>query len=808
MPTTVSSPPPAIVPDRDARGAIQEALGRIAPLWPLKHFVAVNPFLGLLDRPFAEACELLQRTAGAAPVQTPAEYRAAFERGEITTADLAAVADETWTVERLLAVLDDPDTARETLSPVLTVAEELDADLPHAHWSRFVVDEISKWCGVYFDENQTTWQAPGRAEGLFAMWRAAAAIDHNPEAFGLKGFRAHVAALPTDPDAVIAAGLAQIAPPGVAWADFLHRQLLSIAGWAGYAQYLAREDALRGKTNCLLRDLLAVRLVYDTALHAAFGAEPNFRANWHRAHPHPRSSPSLAALVRWQAAYETGYQRQLAAQLTQGTTPEPSRPASARPDFQAIFCIDVRSEVLRRHVEAAAPNAQTLGFAGFFGFPVAHRRGIETAATARCPVLLVPPVESDDAMTPAEIPATRAKLAAAGAWKAFQNSAISCFSFVEAVGLAFAPALARHQAKTRHACARVAPRITTDLPLERRVDLAEGALRNMSLTRNFARLVLVCGHGSTSTNNPYASGLDCGACGGHAGDVNARLAAATFNDPDVRHGLAARGIEIPADTRFLAGLHHTTTDEVTLFDDPNLPATHGADLAQLRTALEQAGAACRAERAAALGLDAATTADANTLLASLRHRAQDAAQVRPEWGLANNAAIVAAPRRRTSGLNLGGRVFLHDYNPAEDPEDKVLTLILNAPVVVASWINLQYYASRVDPDRYGAGDKTLHNIVGGLGALEGNSGDLRVGLPLQSIHDGHRFRHEPRRLSVFIEAAPGRIERVLQRHPDVERLFRHGWIHLFALQGSTVWQRHGTSWFDALAHEPAARPSA
>ena len=301
----------------------------------------------------------------------------------------------------------------------------------------------------------------------------------------------------------------------------------------------------------------------------------------------------------------------------------------------------------------------------------------------------------------------------------------------------------------------------------------------MSLVGNFARLVLVSGHGSESANNPYASGLDCGACGGHAGDVNARLAAQTLNDPLVRARLAAQGLVLPADTVFLAGLHNTTTDDLVLFDLDRLPESHRTDVARLRDALGRAGAAARRERAPALGL--ADWPD-DQLDTAVRARAVDIAQVRPEWGLANNAALVAAPRRRTAALKLDGRVFLHDYEASTDPDDKVLTLILCAPVVVASWINLQYYASRIDPARYGSGNKVLHNVVGGLGVLEGNGGDLKVGLPLQSIHDGKVFTHEPRRLAVYIEAAPERIKSVLEQNPSIRQLFDHEWLHLFSLQ--------------------------
>ena len=768
---------------------LSEVLSRIPPLWPLKHFVAVNPFVGLLNRPFAQACGTFQKATGSLPLLTPREYRDLWTRGTITASDLASVCDADWTPGRLIDAVR-PDAG--TLSWALpTFADFLDGQTPESHWSPLVIEEISKWCAVAFDQNQTTWRTPWAEAGLYSGWKAAAGLDLNPETLGLRGFRRFVDALPDDSLECIRSCVQRVSPTADL-ADFLHRQLVTVSGWAGYLQYRVREDAMRGRRNDALQDLLAIRLAFDAALQAAFGDQPGIAEGWRAVRASPLDPVLVEALVRWQLAYETGYQRHLAQLLTTPSTPQ----VAERPLVQAIFCIDVRSEVFRRNLEAALPGLQSIGFAGFFGFPVVHTPAAGEVGS-RCPVLLVPPVESCDDLTECELRSRRGANAEAEAWRAFQNSAASCFSFVETAGFGFAQSLNRPSAGAFPTCGSPRPVLRSGdvTALETRANLAEGALRNMSLTRNFARLVLICGHGSQSANNPYASGLDCGACGGHSGDVNARLAAAALNDPEIRQRLNSRGISIPEDTCFVAGIHNTTTDVVTVFDRTDLPDSHAEDLVSLGRALSQAGRTARKERSGMLG----TGADSNAgILEAFARRAADISEVRPEWGLANNAAFVAAPRERTAAHNLDGRVFLHDYDAAADPDCKVLTLILCAPVVVASWINLQYYGSRVNPDLLGSGNKVLHNVLGGIGVVEGNGGDLRVGLPLQSIHDGQRFVHEPRRLSVFIEAEPHKITQVLEAHPSVRQLFDHGWIHLFCLQGGYCQRYASAGWKPVL----------
>ncbi len=767
--------------------SILGALERIPPLWPLTHFVAVNPYLGLTPHPFEEACMMVHRATGTLPLQSPKEYLDALHEGIILLDDLRTAAGDAWTAERLIEVLEQADLASMG-SALSTCAGFLDSLDPHSHWEVLVVDEISKWCAVTYDQNQTTWNSPWKSMDLFSAWRDAATHDYSPEANGLRGFRDFVRSLPQSADEVIEHCMRLLEQPHVEPLDFMHRQLMTVSGWAGYLQYRVREATLRGGQSRELRDLLAIRLAYDAALFSALVNDGTRRSAWRRCRTDSRDAELVAALTRWQLAYEHGYQRQLAGML--GRTAADA--AAQRPPVQAVFCIDVRSERFRRHLESKLPGLQTLGFAGFFGFPISHQKAHSERLEARCPVLLVPPLHCPEPLSDAEQQQAAVHRKSKRAWKAFQNSATSCFSFVESLGLGFvAPLLGL--GRSGSCCSATHLPALSELPTTTLVQMAEGALRNMSLTRNFARLVMICGHGSHSRNNPYASALDCGACGGHAGDVNARLAAMTLNDPVIRRLLADKGIGIPEDTVFIAGLHDTLSDEVTGLDLERLPESHLADWEALQAACSAAGRATREERADSLGLGNESPA---TLDRAIRARGNDMSQVRPEWGLANNAALVVAPRSRTAGVNLKGRVFLHDYDAAADADHEVLRLILSAPVVVASWINLQYYASRVDPVNFGSGDKALHNVLGGIGVMEGNGGDLRSGLPLQSIHDGSKFVHEARRLSVFIEAPRESLTRVLAELPEVRRLFDGGWIHLLALEGPSAYRYRGGAWVE------------
>jgi len=321
--------------------------------------------------------------------------------------------------------------------------------------------------------------------------------------------------------------------------------------------------------------------------------------------------------------------------------------------------------------------------------------------------------------------------------------------------------------------------------------VAETALRTMGLTHGFAPVVVFCGHGATTTANPHAASLNCGACGGNRGGPNARTLAAILNDSEVRAELMGRGIIIPGPTWFAAAEHDTTLDTVQLLDRHLAPPEAAARLAVLEAQLEVSGSQNADERLLRLP----DTGRRRSGRAEASRRAGDWAQTRPEWGLARNAAFIVAPRVLTRGLDLDGRAFLHSYDPDGDQDGAALETILTAPMVVAHWINSQYYFSSVDPVVFGAGDKTLHNPVAGLGVLSGGDGDLRVGLPWQSVGVGSDLFHVPVRLLTVVQAPRDRVDAVIARNPVLGELFGGSWVHLVAGEGPHDWRRwQHTGW--------------
>jgi len=752
---------------------IDAAAETVGSAWPLHSFVTANPLAGFEDQPFHEAVEEAERVLGGDGYPNADVFRRAWEDGRIDPDVLeAALAERGY------------DADPEALLDRMAATESVDGD-EHADSATDRVDAIlTKWLSAFLDQGRAEWPMPDREQGFYAAFRAVAPHDGDvPDANSL-------ADLPDDPVDAIRTCLD--AYPVGQWADIFEFQLAALPGWTGFvAQRAADGDDWQSAYPISLSGYLAVRLVLADRLDAPIEPAVAFadRGTTDDAVPLPEV---------WLTAWEATYRDELVDTLSDESAALADAADDGRPDAQLVFCIDTRSEVIRRHVEAAG-DYETHGYAGFFGVPMRYEAYDSDVAVDACPPIL-------DAQHRVRDRPTRPTAAARDEYdrwhgaletgervlKALKSNAATAFSFVESAGAGYGVALAaRTLLPTRfHGLRRALGERAPDthefcdptveynpdsihalregLTLEERVEYAATAFDLMGWEQ-FARVVVFTGHASETTNNPFASSLDCGACAGNPGGPNARVLAALCNDEAVRDELRDRGIDVPADTVFVAGEHNTTTDEVDLYAD-DVPESHAADIDRLRADLDTARAGAAAER---VGDDAA---DARR---ETERRAADWAEPRPEWGLAGNAAFVVGPRGLTENLDLDGRVFLHSYDWSTDADGDALDAILTGPMVVTQWINAQYYFSTVDPAAYGSGSKVTQNPVGNVGVYQGNGGDLLTGLPSQSLMaaDDEPY-HQPLRLSTVIHAPVDRVAAVVAAHDELATLLDNGWLSL------------------------------
>lgn len=820
------------------RSEVTLAARILAANWPIDTFIAVNPLGGLETRPFREAVTMVEDAFGASGFPADEVFRQAYADGRITDRDL----DEAMGRRYPELLKQEPVSLG---GRVLAPADVLRCDLLHGAprptpSRRFrmrsesaapavagAVDaESAKWCAAFLDSGQASWTMPGRDKGFYAAWRDLVGVDRALPV----GVRVRLRNLPYAPEDALLAAITELRIPMSDVRAYFTAHLTRLPGWAAQVNW-------RGSNGEGIDVLsyLAMRLSYEAAMLAETAGGADGRLVAERPLPSADDTARRAELVAavladeqvsaaelagvgavletvpaqdkeliWLDALEFGYRDDLLGRLR--TTPP--RPAP-RPAAQLVCCIDVRSEGLRRRLEEVG-NYETLGFAGFFAVAIRFQDLSGGEPSDLCPVLLKPRNEIVESALPGQEAAAGRTVAGervlAGAQDAFyaaKDDMAAPFALAEAAGWVAGPVgavktlTAKGFGSLRRRLQVVAtPPVPTQLSVaegfafDEQVLFGEVALTMMGLTRNFGRLVVLCGHGSSTENNPYASALDCGACGGNRGAPNARTAAAILNNLRVRDGLRGRGIDIPDDTWFVPAEHDTAIDKVELLDLHLVPDTHRREVHAMTADLAVAGAELAAERAESLpgarrGLRPAAAAS------HVLERSTDWAQVFPEWGLAGNAAFIVGPRSMTRGLDLRRRTFLHSYEAEVDKDGSALETILTAPLVVAQWINCQYYFSTVDQQSFGSGSKTIHNVVGGIGVLSGHNGDLRLGLPWQSISDGKRLVHEPMRLLAVVQAPLNRIEGIIARNTVLQNLFHNDWVALAARDDTQApWHRY------------------
>ncbi|WP_242457922.1 DUF2309 domain-containing protein [Halomonas sp. YLGW01] len=781
--------------------ALDRACESVAPTWPLDRLIAVSPFWNMREQAADTVSARLSALGNIQCLMPPSHYLGRWQRGEITGDHLTQAAQRLGYrggYKNLLSVVDG--LAR--LPHWHNISDLVDARRDRQHkmaWRDEITHQISQFCAAYFQEdgplNAGRLNAPAD-KTLYQHWLDTTLKDRGIAILmGEPKLRRYFETLPVSDAELLEAVIAELDVDAQRLHGYAQALLLDINGWAAWVAYQDWQRALtasageRGASD--MRSLLAIRLAWELVLWRYLHHEQPEQADqlstqWQRELAElpgqvERHRKAQRPLWVWQVASELAYQQPLNRALSDSIrTPALTVPS---PEMQAVFCIDVRSEPLRRALERQSPAIQTLGFAGFFGLPLEYRPAGSAMAQPHLPGLLAPKVTLTSGA-----PDGTQRAAKRLNWQArlqeWSQSATATFTAVETGGLLYAGKLLLRSLSPKASRASLHLEQLTwhwrdsgeALTLDDKVQLARTILDAMGLSEHIARRVLLVGHASHSSNNPHAAGLECGACGGQSGEVSVRALARLLNDPAVREQLADGGLVIPDHSRFVPALHHTITDRI------ELPEGEGPLSPTERQWLAQAAEQARRARAPALGLDG----DRTDLAQVLDRRGADWSQTRPEWGLANNASFIAAPRHVTAPIDLEGRSFMHDYDWRTDPDFQRLELIMTAPMVVAHWINMQYNSSTLDNRKLGSGNKVLHNVVGGhIGVFEGNGGDLRIGLPLQSLHDGEHWRHEPLRLSAYLAAPTEAIEAIVARHEMLSSLVANDWLYLFALNDDT-----------------------
>ena len=776
---------------------LKAAAQNIAPTWPLDQMIAVNPFWPMRHQPIEQVSATLSTLGHAQLLMPKTYYLNHYQSGEITSSALQQAAQEQG-VSLDQAALEAFLEQENPIANWHNIADLLDHERdPHKMaWRDEITHQISQFCAAHYQQlrpilgRQNIDHQPDLYQHWLDVTRQDKGISIILDESGLHHFFQH---LPDTQEQVFSLAIDTLKLSDNALGHYAHALLLDINGWASWVAYLRWQGDLYAQPNDDMLSLLAIRMAWELVIWRYYQAKEPKHAEllnvlW------SREKAQLPRLIRqqqeaqsllwvWAKAAELSYQHRLHRTLL---TAKP-QPASKAPKLQATFCIDVRSEVIRRALEAQSNEIQTLGFAGFFGLPIEYQSQASPLSRPQLPGLLKPAIQVTEAASTkatlteeASTDNTASQLNKTARWHGWSQAAPSTFSMVESMGWLYAFKMLKQSffpkseenpfSRLSHQTKWTLTQAGQVLSVREQAQLAKGILHAMGLT-HFANTILLVGHGSHTTNNLHAAGLDCGACGGQTGEINVRVLAQLLNNLDVRAELKTLGVEIPPSSRFIAALHNTTTDHIRCFDDPlDEKIQHWLDAATKKA---------QRERIAQID-PSLLKADDDKLNKAYLKRSKDWSQVRPEWGLANNAAFIVAPRNWTRQVDLQGRSFLHDYQWQNDTGFSVLELIMTAPMIVTNWINMQYNASVTDNLKYGCGNKVLHNAVGGnIGVFEGNGGDLRIGLSMQSLHNGEKWMHQPQRLAVYIAAPRSAIETIASKHDNVRHLIDNEWLYLF-----------------------------
>lgn len=646
---------------------------------------------------------------------------------------------------------------------------------------------LFRMLGSYLDQGIALWHFPFEDKGLL---NAVKTLEKNSYASFFKSKRAkkllHKADLSMQDLLDTLIGKPEL------YDQYLIDQQYAHKGWSGIVGVIEdNKDSIFYKKEITLKDLIKLELLLEIdALDSAMGTKwqplgdhisksiPNYFA------PVPMSERE-EIIQLWQEAFEWDYYDEVLTAVRHLS--KTKRVEKTLPSFQAMFCVDDRECSLRRHIELIDPDYETLGAPGFFGAAIYFQPYGGKFYDKNCPVALTPKhlikeIEIKQHRKKELVHNAKTHTTFRGLLSAFS---LGLFSGFRMLGDLFNPKMKPDisdafshmdlHGKLLIECEDPNKKengLQVGYTVPEMADIVYSMLSGIGLTDTFSDIVYVVAHGSSSANNPHHGAHDCGACSGRPGAVNARVFAHMANHPMVRKLLAGKGILIPESTQFLAAMHDTASDEVNYYDRSRLSdenyKKHLKQVAIMEKALDL-NAKERARRFASINIKQ----DIKKIRKEIKQRSVSYFEPRPELGHGTNALCYVGGRQKMKGLFLDRRAFLQSYDYTVDPDGKILAQVLAPLPAVCGGINLEYYFSRMDIEKMGAGTKLPHNVTGLIGVTNSSDGDLRTGLPLQMIEN-----HDPVRLLMMVEHRPQVVMEIISSSTSMYDWFDKGWIHL------------------------------
>jgi uncharacterized protein YbcC (UPF0753/DUF2309 family) len=761
----------------------------------LKDFIHHNTLHAFQDRKFYDAITQASQIFGYKTSLSLAEYRALFEDKKISEAVLDKVIlskkgqsnFEIWK-EKVIGgnYSDNFGGRRSHLRNYWKDLYSVDLDLA-------IQPFLFRFLCSYLDQGIAIWGFPVWNKGFLTTIRE---MERNTFTSFFKTSRAKK--LLMDRKCEISDLLKILVGDEKLFEHYLFDQQFAHPGWSGIVSVIEdMPQTLLDTRRISLQDLIIFELLLEIDT-----LDQKFGENWlplgmritKKVKPlfaDVEISEYHEVLHLWQDAFEWTFYDQVLGGLQNNHAKE-VQPES--PAFQALFCIDDRECSLRRYVEDIEPRAQTYGTPGFFGVAFYYKPKDGKFSMKVCPAPMNPPYlikeEVDNKKNKKDFHFADYTHSLFFGWLITHTigfwSAIRLFINIFTPRLSPATTLSfRHMDKfskltieNQHIESKE-DGMQIGFTIGEMADRVEGLLKSIGLVKNFAPIIYAVGHGASSVNNTHYAGYDCGACSGRPGSVNARVISYMANHPDVRSILRERGIDIPAKTTFLGSLHDTTRDEIEFYDD-NFADLAKTDLHKSNKLVFQKALERNARERARRFETTAYHADLKKLHESVKKRSVSLFEPRPELNHATNALCIIGRRALTKDLFLDRRAFMNSYDYSIDLEGKYLFNILSAAAPVCGGINLEYYFSRVDNLKLGAGTKLPHNVMGLIGVANGIDGDLRPGLPNQMVEV-----HDPLRLLIIVEHFEDAVLKTIQRTPQLYEWFINEWVHLVVIHPDT-----------------------